>query len=705
MIHPFRVRREISRDEDEENADGEAMVTYMPVPPGAYHKKDKHSGTNPHQCRVQSAEEHGFIIHSACQMGPENHGCGGFGSVHKTQFVLTRAQIDSCQPTVLAMDVELDDVDALCTGRPKDCGVSGAPGFPRTVSTNSGGSNGLSPSSEGDAVVTPPEVSVAERIAAMKHGAGIGADEPLAHSSEAPLGAKYGAGQPVYALKSGLADKEYVLEEREIWTTISAKKHPNINNLLGCFASVIPAHCTLVSQDEEEPKMKYFVERPSLTFITPWLSGDLHDRVHDGFTDDKLVFHANQMSREEMTRYAYDIAVALYHLHGLGLSHRDLKPANILVTENKTAKITDFGISAYPNITPTNTLGCNPRCVGMHHFPNHLGTAHYSSPQQNSYRLRELEIIPGPDEDPAFPRTRERRVQGQTINPQTGNYYQVCVALQSAEAVRREQRKWRKVIDSYVQPGPDFVFEGQLDGGCQASGKMDVWALGTLMLESLTGHSVYNNPKREHNIMRHWIKLAYRPFDGEMRKVWSQDGTFIEKTELGMRKQISTIRHALEYREDRRASALELAYRLAAVGLDTDEELKAKGIDPNKLGGNPKDLLDEDGQLPVRREALEWDNAVHAQWAYEHPNATLAELTQLHAADVAEYKKVEIEGPNTGLNLVSKAARSSPVRLVNNVENVEAVPRIAEVETRCSDGWMQTMFGVSWWNITGTIFR
>ena len=155
-----------------------------------------------------------------------------------------------------------------------------------------------------------------------------------------------------------------------------------------------------------------------------------------------------------------------------------------------------------------------------------------------------------------------------------------------------------------------------MDGGCQASAKMDVWAAGTFMLEGITGKAVYNTPRNEHIIMRHWIKLAHRPHDDEERTVYSDDGTKVTKTEYHFRKEIFTIKGALGYTEESRFDALELAYRLAAVGLKTDEEMAAECLDADNLGGDPKDLLDASDQLPHRGEALGWGHAVHAQLAH-----------------------------------------------------------------------------------------
>uniref|UniRef100_A0A8C3YQ51 Ribosomal protein S6 kinase n=1 Tax=Catagonus wagneri TaxID=51154 RepID=A0A8C3YQ51_9CETA len=50
-------------------------------------------------------------------------------------------------------------------------------------------------------------------------------------------------------------------------------------------------------------------------------------------------------TEEDVKLYLAELALALDHLHGLGIIYRDLKPENILLDEEGHIKITDFGLS------------------------------------------------------------------------------------------------------------------------------------------------------------------------------------------------------------------------------------------------------------------------------------------------------------------------------------------------------------------------
>ncbi len=51
------------------------------------------------------------------------------------------------------------------------------------------------------------------------------------------------------------------------------------------------------------------------------------------------------LPEKEVQFYAAEMAVALNHLHGLGIIHRDMKPLNILLTKEGHCVLSDFGLA------------------------------------------------------------------------------------------------------------------------------------------------------------------------------------------------------------------------------------------------------------------------------------------------------------------------------------------------------------------------
>jgi serine/threonine protein kinase/tetratricopeptide (TPR) repeat protein len=89
----------------------------------------------------------------------------------------------------------------------------------------------------------------------------------------------------------------------------------------------------------------------------------------EGRTLDKIL-RDQALGYEECLRIAIQVSGALAHVHKHGLIHRDLKPGNIMVLDDGTIKLLDFGIARASNessITQHGTL---------------VGTVLYMSPEQ-----------------------------------------------------------------------------------------------------------------------------------------------------------------------------------------------------------------------------------------------------------------------------------------------------------------------------------
>lgn len=53
----------------------------------------------------------------------------------------------------------------------------------------------------------------------------------------------------------------------------------------------------------------------------------------------------NPVTRQETRRYMRMLLRGLKYLHGISIMHRDIKPANLLITDEGTLKIADFGLA------------------------------------------------------------------------------------------------------------------------------------------------------------------------------------------------------------------------------------------------------------------------------------------------------------------------------------------------------------------------
>jgi len=91
----------------------------------------------------------------------------------------------------------------------------------------------------------------------------------------------------------------------------------------------------------------------------------------DGRALSSILRTAGPLHPERAAEIAADVAAALAYAHRHGVIHRDVKPGNVLITEEGTVKVTDFGIARAVNteesLTQTGAV---------------MGTATYFSPEQ-----------------------------------------------------------------------------------------------------------------------------------------------------------------------------------------------------------------------------------------------------------------------------------------------------------------------------------
>jgi len=143
----------------------------------------------------------------------------------------------------------------------------------------------------------------------------------------------------------------------------------------------LPTHLAASEQDKDrfmhEARAASALDHPNI--------GVVHeiDETDDGNAFICMAYYAGQtlkerlengpLSDEKTIDVALQVADGLQRAHQEGIVHRDIKPANIILAENDTVKIVDFGLAK---------LSSDTRSRSSEPTSSHGGTAPYMSPEQ-----------------------------------------------------------------------------------------------------------------------------------------------------------------------------------------------------------------------------------------------------------------------------------------------------------------------------------
>ncbi len=125
---------------------------------------------------------------------------------------------------------------------------------------------------------------------------------------------------------------------------------------------------------KNESKAIAVLSHPNIVKVFDVSFGDLIQYIVmeyiDGITLKEYIEKKGGISWNESVNFALQILRGLQHAHDKGIVHRDVKPQNIIVLEDKTIKVTDFGIARFArNESKTIT-------------DKAIGSVHYISPEQ-----------------------------------------------------------------------------------------------------------------------------------------------------------------------------------------------------------------------------------------------------------------------------------------------------------------------------------
>ena len=174
----------------------------------------------------------------------------------------------------------------------------------------------------------------------------------------------------------------------------------------------------------KEPRLQAALNHPN---IVRMIAAEKENRIFfmvmeyvKGKTLEKVLEKEGTLDWTQAVDFLRQISQGVEHAHNNKIIHRDLRPSNIIVSEEGTAKITDFGTSAWLNTVPyASTRIGSPPYMAPEQF---LGKASY---QSDIYSLGCIfyELITGrpPIFDPDPFKILEKAQQGKITPPRLRN--------------------------------------------------------------------------------------------------------------------------------------------------------------------------------------------------------------------------------------------------------------------------------------------
>ncbi|KAK7590136.1 hypothetical protein V9T40_001749 [Parthenolecanium corni] len=143
------------------------------------------------------------------------------------------------------------------------------------------------------------------------------------------LGIDNKEGPTVVAVKmlkenAGEQERNDLMQELQVMKMLDP--HPNVVRLLGCCTDRDPIFVIL----------EYVPHGKLQSFLRHSRAQRYYNNMHGS---------SNTLTSQDLTSFCYQIAKGMQYLSGKGIIHRDLAARNILVSENHTCKVADFGFA------------------------------------------------------------------------------------------------------------------------------------------------------------------------------------------------------------------------------------------------------------------------------------------------------------------------------------------------------------------------